>query len=231
MSKTLPIDASTDEKLVGNLGHYLARLKKAGFRIVDGFIVPVNTDITDGLSNEILRRFDALNTPSVTLRASPLETNIFSSETIRGVKRDVLISTLDYLQNNSIRRGHKIAVVIQKDINAEFAGTIHAYNPVTMDRDEILIEANLWMNDTVLSGESESDMILIRKSNGAMMLESEEEGEICLTPSQIQELYTLIRKIEKFLGEPVSADWAYHHGVLYILRVRPFTEKTFKRYQ
>ena len=123
MSKTLAIDVSTDVNLVGNLGAYLARLKKAGFRIIDGFVIPVNTDISDGLSNEILRRFDAMNVKSVTLRASPLETNIFSSETIRGVKRDVLISTLDYLQNNSIRRGHKIAVVVQKDVNAEFSGT------------------------------------------------------------------------------------------------------------
>ena len=231
MSKTLSIDASTDINLVGNLGSYLARLKRAGFRIIDGFIIPVNLDISYGVSNEILRRFDDLGTKSVTLRASPLETNIFSSETIRGVKRDVLISTLDYLQNNSIRRGHKIAVVVQKDVNAEFSGTVHAYNPVTLDKNEILIEANLWMNDTVLSGESETDMVLVKKSSGAMMHESEEEGEICLTPGQIQELYTLIRKIEKFLGEPVTVDWAYDHGRLYILRARPFTDKTFKRYQ
>ena len=231
MSKTLAIDVSTDANLVGNLGAYLARLKRAGFRIIDGFVIPVNIEISDGLSNEILRRFDAMNVKSVTLRASPLETNIFSSETIRGVKRDVLISTLDYLQNNSVRRGHKIAMIVQKDVNAEFSGTIHSYNPVTMDRDEILIEANLWMNDTVLTGENETDMILVRKSNGAMMGESEEEGEICLTPGQIQELYTLVRKIEKTLHEPVTVDWAFDHGRLYILRARPLTDKTLKRYQ
>ena len=231
MSKTLAIDASIDINIVGNLGHYLALLKRAGFRIVDGFVVPVNTDISDGLSNEVLRRFDALGVKSVTLRASPLEMNIFSSETIRNVKRDDLVGTLDYLQNNSIRRGHKIAVVIQKDINAEFAGTIHAYNPVTLDQNEILIEANLWMNDTVLTGENDSDMILVKKSTGAMILESEEENEICLTPGQIQELYSLIRRIEKTLGEPITVDWAYDHGRLYILRARPFTDKTFRRYQ
>ena len=231
MSKTLPLEASTDVNQVGNLGSYLARLKRAGFRIIDGFIVPVNVDISDGLSNELLRRFDDLNCKAVTLRASPLETNIFSSETIRGVKRDTLVSTLDYVQNNSIRRGHKIAVVIQKDINAEFSGTIHAYNPVTLDRNEILIEANIWMNQTVLSGESETDMILIKKNSGALILESEEEEEICLTPNQIQELYALIRKIEKTLNEPVTVDWAYDHSRLYILRARPITNKTFERYQ
>jgi phosphoenolpyruvate synthase/pyruvate phosphate dikinase len=64
-----------------------------------------------------------------------------------------------------------------------------------------------------------------------MMGESEEEGEICLTPGQIQELYTLIRKIEKTLHEPVTVDWAFDHGRLYILRARPFTDKTLKRYQ
>ena len=231
MSKTINIETSDDIRAVGILGHYLARLKRAGFRIVDGFVLPANIDISDGLSNELLRRFDELGAKTVTLRASPLESNIFSSETIRNVKRESLISTIDYLQNNSVRRGHKIAVVIQKNISAEFSGTIHAYNPVTLDRNEILIEANLWMNDTVLSGENETDMVLIKKSTGALEFESEEEEEICLTPGQIQELYALIRKIEKSLKEPVSVDWAYDHGILYILRARPINHKTYERYQ
>ncbi len=231
MSKTLALDVCTDIALVGNLGAYLARLKKAGFRVVDGFVIPENEMLADGLSNELLRKYDELGANSVTLRASPIEPDIFSSETIRKVKRENLIETVDYLRNNSLRRGHKIAVVIQKDIDAEISGTIHAYNPATLDKNEILIEANLWMNDTVLSGESETDMILVDKNTGALELESEDEDEICLAPNQIQELYSFIRKIEKSLDEPVTVDWAYDHGVLYILRARPITRKTYERYR
>lgn len=231
MGKILDIDTTTDILQVGNLGHYLARLKRAGFRVVPGFIIPANEELQFGLSNEVLRAFDHLGVRAVALRAAPIELDIFTSETIREVKRDDLISTIDYLQKNSLRRGHKVAVVVQKDLNAEFSGTIHSYNPVTLDNNEVLIEANLWMNNTVLTGESETDMILINKNTGALNLESEEEDEICLTPNQIQQLYNLIRKIEKKFEEAVSVDWAYDNGVLYILRARPITQKTYERYQ
>lgn len=230
MARVLAIDTSTDITQVGNLGVYLARLKRAGFRVVDGFVVPVDEELQFGLSNEILREFDKRNFIEVALRAAPVEIDIYSSETIRGVKRDVLVETIDYLRNNSLRRGHKVAVVVQKDLNAEYSGTIHSYNPVTLDNNEILIEANLWMNDTVLTGESDTDMILVNKNTGALNLESEDEEEICLTPEQIAQLYNLIRKIEKKLDEAVSVDWAYDNGILYILRARPITQKTYERY-
>lgn len=230
MARVLSIEASTDITKVGNLGVYLARLKRAGFRVADGFVVPVEEELQFGLSNEILREFDKRHFTEVALRAAPIEMDIFSSETIRGVKRDVLVETIDYLRKNSLRRGHKIAVVVQKDLNAEYSGTIHSYNPVTLDNNEILIEANLWMNDTVLTGESDTDMILVNKNTGALNLESEDEEEICLTPEQIAQLYNLIRKIEKKLDEAVSVDWAYDNGVLYILRARPITQKTYERY-
>ena len=230
MGKLLDIDASTDITIVGNLGVYLARLKRAGFRVVDGFIIPADEELQFGFSSEVLRAFDRLHAESVALRAAPIEMDIYSSETIRGVKRDVLIDTINYLQNNSLRRGHKVAVVVQKDLNAEFSGTIHSYNPVTLDNGEILIEANLWMNNTVLTGESETDMILVNKNTGALNLESEDEDEICLTPNQISQLYNMIRKIEKKLGEAVSVDWAYDNGILYVLRARPITQKTYERY-
>jgi pyruvate,water dikinase len=230
MGKLLDIDASTDITIVGNLGVYLARLKRAGFRVVDGFIIPAGEELQFGLSSEVLRAFDRLHAESVALRAAPIEMDIYSSETIRGVKRDVLVDTINYLQNNSLRRGHKVAVVVQKDLNAEFSGTIHSYNPVTLDNGEILIEANLWMNNTVLTGESETDMILVNKNTGALNLESEDEDEICLTPNQISQLYNMIRKIEKKLGEAVSVDWAYDNGILYVLRARPITQKTYERY-
>ncbi len=231
MSRILAIDASTNIRQIGNLGLYLARLKRAGFRVVDGFIVPVEEELQFGLSNEILREFDKYHFTEATLRAAPVELEIFSSETIRGVKRDVLIDTIDYLRKNSARRGHRVAVVVQKDLDAEYSGTIHSYNPVTLDNNEILIEANLWMNGTVLSGESEADMILVDKNTGALSLESDEENEICLTPQQIAQLYHLIRKIEKRLDEAVSVDWAFDNGLLYILRARPITQKTYERYQ
>ena len=87
------------------------------------------------------------------------------------------------------------------------------------------------MNDTVLSGETDADMILINKSTGAVAVESNEDSEICLTPEQIERLHNLIRKVEKQFNHPVSVDWCFDKGVLFILHARPINKITHERYE
>jgi phosphoenolpyruvate synthase/pyruvate phosphate dikinase len=100
-----------------------------------------------------------------------------------------------------------------------------------MSPDEEMVEAHLWMNRTVLGGESEPDMLIINKRTGALSLESEEEAEICLGPKQISQLHAMVRKIEDRLKCDVSVDWAYDNGKLYVLRARPITNKTLERFK
>ena len=230
MSRLYMLDESEDIAKVGSLGAHLTMLSKAGLRVVSGFIIPSGFALIDGMSNEILRSFDRLESRSVVLRAS-LPSHDLDGEVIRDVKRDVLLDTVTYVQKNAARHGRNAAIIIQKNLAAETAGTIHSINPVTKDAKEVLIEANLWMGDTVLGGENTPDMILVDKNTGALALESEEESEICLTPEQVQQLHRVVCKVEKITHGPVSVDWAYDNGILYILRARPLNQKRFEEYQ
>jgi Phosphoenolpyruvate synthase/pyruvate phosphate dikinase len=241
MGRILLLDDSTDAGLVGQLGAHLSKLKREGLNVADGFILPIGFELVDGMTNEIIRGFDRINAnrnrgrnikeeTTAILRPSYMDEN-HDSEVLRDVARHELIDAVKYLQKNSMRRGRRLAIVIQNDLFAETSGTVHSINPATKDTNEVLIEANLWMNDTVLGGESEPDMILIDKNTGATSLESEEEAEICLEPEQIHELYTLVRRMEKRLGYPISLDWAYDRGVLYILRARKLDEARLENYR
>ena len=241
MGRILLLDDSTDAGLVGQLGAHLSKLKREGLNVADGFILPIGFELVDGMTNEIIRGFDRINAnrnrgrnikeeTTAILRPSYMYEN-HDSEVLRDVARHELIDAVKYLQKNSMRRGRRLAIVIQNDLFAETSGTVHSINPATKDTNEVLIEANLWMNDTVLGGESEPDMILIDKNIGATSLESEEEAEICLEPEQIHELYTLVRRMEKRLGYPISVDWAYDRGVLYILRARKLDEARLENYR
>lgn len=241
MGRILLLDDSTDAGLVGQLGAHLSKLKREGLNVADGFILPIGFELVDGMTNEIIRGFDRINAnrnrgrnikeeTTAILRPSYMDEN-HDSEVLRDVARHELIDAVKYLQKNSLRRGRRLAIVIQNDLFAETSGTVHSINPATKDANEVLIEANLWMNDTVLGGESEPDMILIDKNTGATSLESEEEAEICLEPEQIHELYTLVRRMEKRLGYPISLDWAYDRGVLYILRARKLDETRLENYR
>lgn len=241
MGRILLLDDSTDAGLVGQLGAHLSKLKREGLNVADGFILPIGFELVDGMTNEVIRGFDRINASrnrgrsikeetTVILRPSYMDEN-HDSEVLRDVARRELIDAVKYLQKNSMRRGHRLAIVIQNDLFAETSGTVHSINPATKDANEVLIEANLWMNDTVLGGESEPDMILIDKNTGATSLESEEEVEICLEPEQIHELYALVRRMEKRLGYPISLDWAYDRGVLYILRARKLDKARLENYR
>ena len=241
MGRILLLDDSTDAGLVGQLGAHLSKLKREGLNVADGFILPIGFELVDGMTNEIIRGFDRINAnrnrgrnikeeTTAIHRPSYMDEN-HDSEVLRDVARHELIDAVKYLQKNSMRRGRRLAIVIQNDLFAETSGTVHSINPATKDTNEVLIEANLWMNDTVLGGESEPDMILIDKNTGATSLESEEEAEICLEPEQIHELYTLVRRMEKRLGYPISLDWAYDRGVLYILRARKLDEARLENYR
>ena len=241
MGRILLLDDSTDAGLVGQLGAHLSKLKREGLNVADGFILPIGFELVDGMTNEIILGFDRINAnrnrgrnikeeTTAILRPSYMDEN-HDSEVLRDVARHELIDAVKYLQKNSMRRGRRLAIVIQNDLFAETSGTVHSINPATKDTNEVLIEANLWMNDTVLGGESEPDMILIDKNTGATSLESEEEAEICLEPEQIHELYTLVRRMEKRLGYPISLDWAYDRGVLYILRARKLDEARLENYR
>lgn len=241
MGRILLLDDSTDAGLVGQLGAHLSKLKREGLNVADGFILPIGFELIDGMTNEIIRGFDRINASrnrgrsikeetTVILRPSYMDEN-HDGEVLRDVARHELIDAVKYLQKNSMRRGRRLAIVIQNDLFAETSGTVHSINPATKDANEVLVEANLWMNDTVLGGESEPDMILIDKNTGATSLESEEEVEICLEPEQIHELYTLVRRMEKRLGYPISLDWAYDRGVLYILRARKLDKARLENYR
>ena len=241
MGRILLLDDSTDAGLVGQLGAHLSKLKREGLNVADGFILPIGFELVDGMTNEIIRGFDRINAnrnrgrnikeeTTAILRPSYMDEN-HDSEVLRDVARHELIDAVKYLQKNSMRRGRRLAIVVQNDLFAETSGTVHSINPATKDTNEVLIEANLWMNDTVLGGESEPDMILIDKNTGATSLESEEEAEICLEPEQIHELYTLVRRMEKRLGYPISLDWAYDRGVLYILRARKLDKARLENYR
>ena len=223
------LDDTDNPEIVGQLGAQLAKLAKIGVRIVDGFVIPINQKLEYGMSNEVLTAFDQLDSECVILRSS-VDSKDYDTETLRNIRRNSLIDAITHIQQNNARRGRLVAVIVQRDLNAEVSGTIHSINPVTGDRREVLVEANLWMNKTILNGESEPDLMILNKRTGTLTNESEEQDEICLSPKQLLKLHSLIRKAEDRFGGDISVDWAFDNGHLYALNVRSIDEKTIERF-
>ncbi len=57
----------------------------------------------------------------------------------------------------------KIAVVIQKMISAKSAGVLFTLNPINSKNDELLIESNFGLGESIVSGKTNPDQYFIRK--------------------------------------------------------------------
>ncbi|MSP14050.1 MAG: hypothetical protein EXR62_13985 [Chloroflexi bacterium] len=145
--------------------------------------------------------------------------------------------------------GHErvyLAVVVQAMIRSEISGILFTANPVTSNRNEVVINASWGLGEAIVSGLVTPDTYTVRKSDGVIFsreIASKEllieyadasgtvEREIpaaqrttpALVDEQIEALVVLARTIEAHYGKPQDIEWGYIHGKFYLLQSRPIT--------
>jgi pyruvate,water dikinase len=139
-----------------------------------------------------------------------------------------------------------IAPVVQKMVNADVAGVMFTANPITGSRDEIVIESNWGLGESIVSGEAIVDyfvmtrdtpprikvknvqkkniMVTVDKEKGIGRKKYKLTGNAVTDPSlsdeQLVELAELGPKIEAVFQYPQDIEWAYENGKLFILQSR-----------
>jgi pyruvate,water dikinase len=138
-----------------------------------------------------------------------------------------------------------IAPVVQKMVHSEVAGVLFTANPISGARDEMVIEANWGLGESVVSGKSMNDFFSLDKATAeekirkiakkTVMVSFDEEKGIgrkeCEVPSELMNEPTLSEdqvhelgkagvEIENAFGFPQDIEWAYEKGRLFILQSR-----------
>jgi pyruvate,water dikinase len=138
-----------------------------------------------------------------------------------------------------------IAPLVQVMIDADTAGVLFTANPVTGSLDEIVVEANWGIGESVVSGHAVADhfvvdkeslaarstiiprktvMVAIDQDRGAGRVEREVPEELAdrqtLTEAQLAELGAAGKEIARHFGFEADVEWAYKDGVLYVLQAR-----------
>jgi pyruvate, water dikinase len=138
-----------------------------------------------------------------------------------------------------------IAPLVQRMVHSEVAGVMFTANPVTNSRDEIVIEANFGLGETVVCGKYANDFYTIAKAYGTVKekrigkktaavvfdegrgygrteaeLSPERMESATLMERQLNELADVGAKIEEAFGFPQDIEWAYEKGELFILQSR-----------
>ncbi|MEZ4812869.1 MAG: PEP/pyruvate-binding domain-containing protein [Caldisericia bacterium] len=138
----------------------------------------------------------------------------------------------------------KIAVVVQEIIDADISGVAFTVNPITNDLDEMVINSNFGLGESVVSGKIEPDTVVYNKLLGRIIekktgsketiivsektghvleKKSEKNTEFSLSDEQIRELAENCKEIENLYGYPVDIEWCVSDGKIYILQARPVT--------
>ena len=138
----------------------------------------------------------------------------------------------------------KIAVVIQQQIASEVAGVGFSINPLTNNFDQIVINANFGLGETVVAGLATPDTFLVDKiarqvsghelggketsiwledDGGTIEKTAPHPTDFTLDDAQVMKLAELIEKVEKLYDKPIDTEWALAEGKFYLLQARPIT--------
>ncbi|HUW21910.1 MAG TPA: phosphoenolpyruvate synthase [Candidatus Bathyarchaeia archaeon] len=138
-----------------------------------------------------------------------------------------------------------IAVPVQEMIQSDISGVMFTVDPITGEKDKILIEAIYGLGELIVRGEVIPDRYIIDRQrlkvvtkhigdqvvqmkkigtkNKRIEVPRSKKGKQKITDSQIIELAKLGKKIHQHYFFPQDIEWAYKGRKLYILQTRPIT--------
>jgi len=151
-----------------------------------------------------------------------------------------------------------ISVGVQKMVDAKAAGVTFTINPVTGEEDQIVIEANWGLGETVVSGEVTPDHYVVDKKSlhiidkkiakktvehignpktgetEKVSVPEERQEKPCLTDKEVVKLAELARRIEEYYEAPQDIEWAIDRNLsfpknIFIVQSRPETVWSPKR--
>lgn len=268
-------DGCHEEGIVGGKAASLSRLAALhtvppGFAIA---AVPAREfDSVEAMSAAIAEAYRKLGDrcgtthPAVAVRSSALDEdggdasfagqhdtylNIRGSDAlVDSVRRCILSASSNEALAYRQRRGLavddvRMAVLVQQLVPADVAAVAFSANPITGSRDEVMINSNWGLGESIVGGIATPDTFVVQKhglalssrdvalksrmtvmtDNGTMEANVPESlrSASSLTDSQVMEIAQLALALERSLGYAVDIECAIAQETLYLLQCRPIT--------
>ena len=139
--------------------------------------------------------------------------------------------------------GVGIAVVVQCMINAEVAGVMFTADPISGDRETIVVDASSGLGEAVVSGlvtpdhyrlDDQGQVLDYQPGRREVIVRSAPGGGVAHEPGEpdraerlpdtvLMELSALGTALAKHFGRPQDIEWAYAEGQVWLLQARPMT--------
>ncbi|MBI1928967.1 hypothetical protein HYR99_32565 [Candidatus Poribacteria bacterium] len=235
----------------------------------EAFVVPIQNGVPHLLANasplhaEILHAYHQLGVDRVAVRSSATAEDLpdasfagqqdtflnVSGESELLEKIEACWASLWSERAVAYRREHGIdgatvamAVVVQAMIDPEVSGVMFTVNPT--GGDEMVIESNWGLGESVVSGEVTPDHFVVSRETGEPIRETlatkrkmitregiqevpiDQRDIPSLRHEQMAELVKIGMQVEALYGAPQDIEWAFADGKFHLLQARPITTLT-----
>jgi rifampicin phosphotransferase len=199
------------------------------------------TPVPAGIADAVREAYRALGVPAVAVRSSATAEDLPDAsfagqqDTILSVRGEEAVldavrkcwaslwndRAVAYRQTHDVpARGLRLAVVVQRMVEAETAGVLFTADPITGRRRRAAIEAVRGLGEQLVSGAVNPEHFIVDTRSGAVL---ERRGDI-LSDAQLRELAILGARIEEHFGRPQDIEWAIDKaGKIWIVQSRDIT--------
>jgi phosphohistidine swiveling domain-containing protein len=142
-------------------------------------------------------------------------------------------------------RAVRLAVVVQRMVDAQVAGVLFTANPLTGKRRQAILDASPGLGEAVAAGATTPDHFIVDTPAGAISerhiggkqleirpvagggtrrVERLPQPQVCLSDAQVLALAALGARVEAHFGTPQDIEWALDSaGQCWLLQARPIT--------
>jgi len=240
----ITLENQLEAEKVGQKAATLSQLKKLGYSVPDGWVLPPGGDIEKAIKtlkpsqeNPLIVRSSAIGEDSESASAAGQYLtilNVVNSEQLKAAILDCLASynnptAVKYRQDRQ-QENSSMAVLIQKQIKGVISGVAFSRDPINKLDDAVIIEALPGDAAQVVSGRNTPQQYRVKIGlNVGAGLEITHETQPLyssqnLPSNLIEKVAILARELEAvYHGIPQDIEWTFDGEKLWLLQSRPIT--------
>jgi phosphohistidine swiveling domain-containing protein/glycerol-3-phosphate acyltransferase PlsY len=239
-SGLVSLDQSLLAHKVGQKAATLAQLKRWGYAVPEGWVLPPGDDaeplikaLNPSAEQPWVVRSSAMGEDSDQASAAGQYQTVLDVVSRAGLRRAIAHcqdcyddpAAAQYRQSRGVPEGG-MAVIVQLQIQGQYSGVAFSRDPSSGDGDAVAIEGLPGKATNVVSGHITPERYLVKlPSDAVLATDLEIQGERGQIPRDlIGRVAMLVRDLEsRFHGVPQDMEWTYDGQTLWVLQTRTIT--------
>ncbi|HEY2942831.1 MAG TPA: PEP/pyruvate-binding domain-containing protein [Vicinamibacteria bacterium] len=226
-----------DRLRVGGKAFVLARLRRAGLPVPDGFVLTADEAIDGDHEAALVAAAARLGGAAAVRSSAALEDTAQASfagqyRTLLGVSADAVPRSVEAVRRSAAdATGYAralgmdggpgpapVAVLVQRFVEPRAAGVLFTRHPA--DPEVMLVESHSGRGEAVVSGTVRPDRYVLDRQTGARR-DGAPQGS--LSAADLRDVFHLARRAEELLGAAQDVEWALGTDGAVLLQSRPIT--------